>query len=43
VNAIKMSPNFELACYSRKDVFYTKDRLVEAGDKYLGRKKEGTK
>jgi formate hydrogenlyase subunit 6/NADH:ubiquinone oxidoreductase subunit I len=34
-----MSPNFELACYSRKDVFFTKDRLVEIGDRYLGRKK----
>ncbi|HEX9021675.1 MAG TPA: NADH-quinone oxidoreductase subunit NuoI [Nitrospirota bacterium] len=38
VSAIQMSPEFELACYSRKDAFYTKDRLVEVGDKHLGGK-----
>ncbi len=38
VSAIMMTPDFELACYSRKDAFYTKDRLVEVGDQYMGRK-----
>ena len=28
VSAIVQTPEFELACYSRKDAFYTKDRLV---------------
>ena len=38
VSAIVMTPDFELACYSRKDAFYTKERLVEVGDRYLGGK-----
>ncbi len=38
VSAIVMTPEFELACYSRKDVFLTKDRLVEVGDKFEGGK-----
>ncbi len=38
VSAIVMTPDFELACYSRKDAFYTKDRLVEIGDKFTGGK-----
>jgi len=38
VSAILMTPEFELACYSRKDAFYAKDRLVEVGDRYMGGK-----
>lgn len=38
VSAILQTPEFELACYSRKDAFYTKDRLVDVGDRYMGRK-----
>ena len=38
VSAILMTPEFELACYSRNDAFYSKDRLVDVGDNYLGRK-----
>ncbi len=38
VSAIMMTPEFELACYERNEAFYTKDRLVEVGDAYLGRK-----
>ncbi len=38
VSAILMTPEFELACYSRKDAFYTRERLVDVGDKYMGRK-----
>jgi len=38
VSAILMTPEFELACYSRKDAFYTKERLVEVGDHYMGGK-----
>lgn len=38
VSAIVMTPDFELACYQRKDAFYTKDRLIEVGDKYMGGK-----
>lgn len=38
VSAIVMTPDFELACYSRKDAFYTKERLIEVGDRYLGGK-----
>jgi len=38
VSAIMMTPEFELACYSRNDAFYTKNRLVEVGDHYLGKK-----
>lgn len=38
VSAILMTPEFELACYDRKDAFYTRDRLVEVGDHYLGGK-----
>jgi formate hydrogenlyase subunit 6/NADH:ubiquinone oxidoreductase subunit I len=33
-----MTPEFELACYSRKDAFYTKDHLVEIGDRFMGGK-----
>jgi len=38
VSAILMTHEFELACYARNDAFYTKDHLVDVGDKYLGRK-----
>jgi NADH-quinone oxidoreductase subunit I len=38
VSAILMTPEFELACYARNDGFYTKDHLIDVGDKYLGRK-----
>jgi NADH-quinone oxidoreductase subunit I len=38
VSAIIMTPEYELACYSRKDAFYTKDRLIEVGDHYLSGK-----
>jgi NADH-quinone oxidoreductase subunit I len=38
VSAILMTPQFELACYDRKDAFYTKDRLVDVGDHYMGGK-----
>ena len=38
VSAILMTPEFELACYSRKDAFYTKDRILAVGDNYMGRK-----
>jgi NADH-quinone oxidoreductase subunit I len=38
VSAILQTPEFELACYSRKNAFYTKDGLVEVGDRYLGGK-----
>jgi NADH-quinone oxidoreductase chain I len=38
VSAILQTPEFELASYSRRDAFYTKDRLVEVGDKFMGRK-----
>lgn len=38
VSAIVMTPEFELACYNRRDVFYTKDRLIEVGDQYMGGK-----
>jgi NADH-quinone oxidoreductase subunit I len=38
VSAILMTPEFELACYSRNDAFYSKDRLIDVGDNYLGRK-----
>jgi len=38
VSAIMMTPEFELACYSRKDAFYTKDHLVEIGDRFMGGK-----
>lgn len=38
VSAIMMTPEFELACYSRNDAFYAKDRLVEVGDNYMGKK-----
>jgi NADH-quinone oxidoreductase subunit I len=38
VSAILMTPEFELACYARNDAFYTKDHLIDVGDKYLGRK-----
>ena len=38
VSASLMTPEFELACYSRKDAFYTRDRLVEVGDRFTGGK-----
>ena len=38
VSAILQTPEFELSCYSRKDAFYTKDRLIEVGDRYMGGK-----
>jgi len=38
VSAIVMTPEFELACYSREDAFYTKDRLIGIGDQYMGGK-----
>jgi NADH-quinone oxidoreductase subunit I len=38
VSAIVMSPEFELACSSRKEAFYTKERLMEVGDRFMGRK-----
>ncbi len=38
VSAIMMTPEFELACYERNEAFYTKDRLVDIGDAYQGRK-----
>jgi NADH-quinone oxidoreductase subunit I len=38
VSAIMMTPEFELACYSRKDAFFTKDHLVEIGDRFMGGK-----
>jgi len=38
VSAIVQTPEFELACYSRKDAFYTKDRLVAVGDNFMGGK-----
>jgi NADH-quinone oxidoreductase subunit I len=38
VSAILMTPEFELACYARNDALYTKDHLIDVGDKYLGRK-----
>lgn len=38
VSAILMTPRFELACYSRNEGFYTKERLIGIGDEYMGRK-----
>ncbi len=38
VSAIVMTPEFELACYSRKDAFYTKERLVNVGDRFMNGK-----
>ena len=38
VSAIMMTPEFELACYERKDAFYTRNRLVEVGDNFMGGK-----
>ena len=38
VSAIVQTPEFELACYSRKDAFYTKDHLVAIGDRFMGGK-----
>lgn len=38
VSAIVQTPEFELACYNRRDAFYTKERLVEVGDRFEGRK-----
>lgn len=39
VSAIIQTPEFELACYTRRDAFYTKERLVEIGDRFEGRKR----
>jgi NADH-quinone oxidoreductase subunit I len=38
VSAIYMTPEFELACYSRNDAFYTKERLMKVGDDFKGGK-----
>jgi NADH-quinone oxidoreductase subunit I len=38
VSAIVQTPEFELACFSRKDAFYTKEHLVAIGDRFLGGK-----
>jgi formate hydrogenlyase subunit 6/NADH:ubiquinone oxidoreductase subunit I len=38
VSAIVMTPEFELACSSRNEAFYTKERLMEVGDRFMGRK-----
>lgn len=38
VSAIYMTPEFELACYSRNDALYTKDHLMEVGDHFKGGK-----
>jgi len=38
VSAILQTPEFELASFSRRDSLYTQDRLVEVGDKFMGRK-----
>jgi NADH-quinone oxidoreductase subunit I len=38
VSAILQTPEFELACYSRNDALYTRDRLVGVGDAYMGGK-----
>ncbi len=40
VSAIMQTPEFELACYSRRDAFYAKDRLIEVGDRFMGKKTE---
>jgi len=40
VSAILQTPEFELSCYSRRDALYTKDRLVEIGDRFMGKKTE---
>jgi NADH-quinone oxidoreductase subunit I len=34
VSAIDMTPEFELACYSREEGFYSKERLMKVGDCY---------
>ena len=39
----RKAPEFELACYSRRDVFYTKERVMEVGDRYLQRKGKAVK
>ena len=41
VFAIQTTPEFELACTSRRDAFYTKERLIEVGDRYEGKKGVG--
>lgn len=38
VSAILQTPEFELACYERKDAFFTRDKLVEVGDRFMGKK-----
>ena len=38
VSAIVQTPEFELSCYSRGDAFYTKERLIEVGDRFMGGK-----
>jgi NADH-quinone oxidoreductase subunit I len=40
VSAILQTPEFELACYARRDAFFSKERLIEVGDRYMGRKTE---
>lgn len=40
VSAILQTPEFELACYSRRDAFYSKDRLIEVGDRFMGKRSE---
>ncbi len=40
VSAILQTPEFELSCYSRRDALYTKDRLVEIGDQFMGKRTE---
>ncbi|MDA8098449.1 MAG: NADH-quinone oxidoreductase subunit NuoI [Nitrospiraceae bacterium] len=39
VSAILQTPEFELACYNRRDAFYTRERLVEVGDRFMGHPK----
>jgi NADH-quinone oxidoreductase chain I len=38
VSAIVQTPEFELSCFSRGDAFYTKERLIEVGDRFMGGK-----
>lgn len=41
VSAIIQTPEFELACYNRRDAFYTKERLVSIGDRFEKRMGRG--
>lgn len=43
VSAILMTPEFELSCLSREAAFYTKERLIEVGDRYMPKKAGATK